>query len=726
MPSYIRSVAENSKNGASFSRPPIVVLVLALAIRIIYLYLYHNLPDWNFLTVDNYYHHHWAERLASGDIFGGTTYFRAPFYVYCLGLLYALFGYSFWVGRIFGLVIGLCSIFFTFRIAERVFNRKVANSAAFFQAIMPITIYFESELLLDPLFMLLLQVSVYYFLRWWDEKENRSLWTSGIALGLSAITRPTALVIIPILLIVVYFKQQEIDLKLSIARLLVPIVLIVGVIFARNMIVADDPVLIASQGGINFYIGNNENADGLSAVLPEPMGHNWQISQITRIAERETHDRLKPGEVSNYWRSKATDWILNNPGEFFRLYLKKVWYNFSNEEVSNNRSLSDFFDRIVILKYGFIPFGVLFTFMVSGVVFYWNKNRSVRLICALVGLYTLTSALFFFSSRFRLPLIPFYAVLAAGGLHTIELFVTHKKRVIASYIAGAIAFIVSFSSIVDYPQSMSGQSLVSRGLAYLNAGEFNSALGKFREAQNINPDFPELNLNLGVLFIKQGEIDSALAYFEKERALYPLRPKSYTNLATIALLDSNQVLAEGFARKAIELDPGDITARRVLLRAIALNNSMTLDNFAGAIDKAYGESADNVYLLNEAAVLVSQRGMIDFAEVLLQRAAVGSPPPIETDDLAFQANFPNSLTRWRIEQGHSYFQLSFLAGRQSRFNDAISYARRAIELAPGLPDAYVNLVTGLRITGRISEADSVLATALSRFPTDQNLQSLKL
>ena len=63
---------------------PLSVLVLAALVRVLYLVSYHNSLDWEWLTVDNWYHHNWAVRLASGDIWGGTTYFRAPFYVYCL------------------------------------------------------------------------------------------------------------------------------------------------------------------------------------------------------------------------------------------------------------------------------------------------------------------------------------------------------------------------------------------------------------------------------------------------------------------------------------------------------------------------------------------------------------------------------------------------------------------------------------------------------------------
>ena len=65
-------------------RPLIYVLLIALIVRVAYLIVYSTMPDWELLTIDNYYHKHWALDIASGNVFGDTTYFRAPFYVYCL------------------------------------------------------------------------------------------------------------------------------------------------------------------------------------------------------------------------------------------------------------------------------------------------------------------------------------------------------------------------------------------------------------------------------------------------------------------------------------------------------------------------------------------------------------------------------------------------------------------------------------------------------------------
>ena len=363
----------------------LVVLALAILVRVIYLYQYHLSPAWEQLTVDSWYHHHWAQSIAGGNVFGDTTYFRAPFYVYCLGVLYAVLGDSLWVGRLFGLLIGLASVGMTYMLARRFLNRWFAATAAAIQACLPIVIYFESELLLDPLFMLLMQVAVWRALVWLDTRHERDLFVTGLALGLAAICRPTALAPALVVLIYALAGKQEGRQRLTRAVFFVAgLSVLIAPIFIRNLTVANDPVLIASQDGINLFIGNNAQADGLSAVMPEPLGHNWQIRQITHIAESDAERKLKPGEVSAYWRGLAFDWIRDNPGDFITLLARKMIFQFGDREVSNNRSLQVHFSSFGWLGRNPLSFGVLIPLAVLGAIALWRRHPGARMVVILL------------------------------------------------------------------------------------------------------------------------------------------------------------------------------------------------------------------------------------------------------------------------------------------------------------------------------------------------------
>ena len=53
-------------------------------------------------------------------------------------------------------------------------------------AALPIAIYFESELLLDPLFTLLLQLAVWRLLIWMESERQIDLFQAGLAFGLAS------------------------------------------------------------------------------------------------------------------------------------------------------------------------------------------------------------------------------------------------------------------------------------------------------------------------------------------------------------------------------------------------------------------------------------------------------------------------------------------------------------------------------------------------------------
>ncbi len=709
------------------SKALFIILLLALCLRVIYLFFYNSLPEWNILTVDNYYHLNWAIDFANGNILGDTTYFRAPFYIYCLGFLYAILGATLWISRLFGLAIGIFSVLLTYLIGKKTFDHKTGLLAAFIHTIYPITLYFESELLLDPLFMLLLQLILYRVLKWLETKSIRNVFMTGILLGFAAITRPTILIwVVPLLLLIFTYRGQINQWYKQILFFVLALFIVITPITIRNLIIADDPVLISSQGGINFYIGNNPDADGVSAIMPEPMGHNWQISQIRHIAETESGEKLSSGEISSFWFRKSIEWIKDNPSEFISLYLKKLYFNISNREISNNRDLNQFFNNIPLLKYNPVVFGILFAFSVVPILLLWRKNKVLKLFVILLLTYILAGSLFFFNSRFRLPLMPFYFIFSASGIILIIKFMRESiPKTVLAYIIVLMALIFSYYPVVSFSKGISPQTLISKGNYYYTQSNFKTSLKFNREAQKVNPKFPEVNLNIGNCFLKSGHIDSAQFYFQKEIQNHPLRSKAYTNSGTLKYLEYNYQESLELARISIKHNPYDITAHQVLLRALFAIDSLDKKTYYQTALESSRKLADDIYLLNEAAVLLSNRGMYMESEEFLDKALLSTPPPIETDDEAFKHYFRNSRENIQRQKAFSYFQLGYIKGLQDSYGESIQYSQRAIILDSSLVDAYANLISGYIATNQSDKADSVINHALKLFPSYSPLLRLK-
>ncbi len=724
---YIEQMSSRSDMPAASRWFLPALLVFALVIRVLYLLNYSDLPQWDQLTVDNYYHHHWAENLASGNILGDTTYFRAPFYIYILGLVYSLFGASLWAARLFGLVVGLASIYCTYRIGRQAFSHQVGLVAAAVQSINPVFLYFEAELLLDVLFTLLLQISLLTVWRWRDNRKLGALLLAGLVTGVAAITRPTALVWAGLVFAWLLLLSGDAIVRLKrLVMFVVGLALVIGPIFVRNLYVADDPVLIASQGGINFYIGNNEIADGVSARMPEPMGHNWRLKQVVRAAEEASARHLKPGEVSDYWTSQTFQWIVRNPGSFVKLYLKKLYLSIGDREMSNNRDLRRFSANMPLLRLNPVSFSIILAFAAMGALVAWRHGGSrVRLLIGLILTYLMAIAWFFFSSRFRIPVLPFMTVLAAvGAMAVLDLFATSIRRGTGAILCVLAVWAFSFYPIVKLPPGSPSQDFVSKGIHYYAKGDLQNALGYFQTARVFDASQAETNLNIGACYLRLGIADSALFYFEQERQLHPNRPKTHSNLASLHLVNGRYLEAAVQAEKALALADWDVTANMIYLRALAGIDSIATDSFVTRVEQAAERTDNDLYLLNDAAMLLLQRGDTAQAESLLQRALHSRPPPIETDDGAFDRNFPNHFLRRRHETARTHYHLGLLAGLSGKYHLAISHNRQAIAADSNLVEAYGNLAGGYRYTGQMELADSVMTIAAQRFPTNELIRQL--
>ena len=698
--------------------PLVAVILIAAAFRILYLYQFSQLPAWSHLTVDNNYHLNWAQNIADGNVLGDTTYFRAPLYVFFLAVIMKFFGVSLWAFRVFGLLVGLATTYVIYLMALRLSGRRAALTAAFLWAVYPMTVYFEAELLLDSLFTLLLVSSFYTTLVASAKKAGSTLFLAGILWGLAAITRPTALVVLPIAIWILY-REQRPNLGSSVKRtllLLAGTALIVLAIFSRNLYVANDAVLIASQGGVNLYIGNNHLADGVTARLEEPLGQNWRISDISYLAEKEVGRELKPGEVSDYWTSKALSWMVAHPSQALTLYGKKLTYFFANREVSNNRDLDRHFRQFDYLWYNPLTFGLLFVLAGCGLILGTKTNRRLSYPGGLILLYSLAVSLFFISSRFRLPVAPFLTILAS-------VMVTFKlsdigKRFLLLLVTAAAAGAVTFVAIVKFPPGTPVMEIISRGLHEYQMQNYEKALELFEQGRRIDSTFPEINLNCGAAHLRLGQADSATYYFTQETIHNPLRHAAYTNLASVELLGGRYKSSLTMIRQALALSPYDINSNLLFVRLLGADSTLIEGSLSSQFDLATKRTHNDLEVLLESAAVALKQNRFDIAEPILRRALRSSAPPIETDAYAFDRDFRNSRANRNFLLARVHYQLGYCLANSGRFAEAVLESRDAIYLDSSLIEAYVNLIGGFIVLNRRAEADSVLGEALLRFGND--------
>ena len=130
----------------------------------------------------------------------------------------------------------------------------------------------------------------------------RWLWGAGLLLGLSATARPMVLLFVAVVagwFVVQWGRRGWRQWGLVV----VGCGLVVGAVAWRNYLVGGEWLLTTSSAGMNFYVGNHPEANGIYAqvdFLPsaEP---DLEREAFIREAEARTGWELTPAQASRFW-----------------------------------------------------------------------------------------------------------------------------------------------------------------------------------------------------------------------------------------------------------------------------------------------------------------------------------------------------------------------------------------------------------------------------------------
>src|SRR2546427_1166399 len=182
-----------------------------------------------------------------------------------------------------------------------------------------------------------------------------------------------------------------------------------GPVAVRNRAVSGEWVLVSSHGGLNFYIGNNAEADGtyrsIPGIAPDIEG---QIRDARAVAETAAGRPLRASEVSSHFYRRAGEWIARRPGAALRLFLRKLAYCFNAVDLSLNYSYAYYSrDEATLLRALVVGPGLLVPLGFFGLAAVPRRagGRGFWTWAAFVPVYAVSVAAFFVSGRYRLPLL---------------------------------------------------------------------------------------------------------------------------------------------------------------------------------------------------------------------------------------------------------------------------------------------------------------------------------
>ncbi len=700
-----------------------ILLLVGFGFRLIYFLKYSTLIEFGEPTVDALYHHLMAKSIAGGALTAGEAFFRAPFYNYFLGLIYWITSDSIAAARFVQLTIGAFSAPLVFLIARDLFDKRTALLASLFTLLCQDLVYFEGELLLESIVTTQILASLYLLLRFRRTNRTASLIAAGLVAGLAIITRPNAAVILLPLVWLIWSRnagpRRQSQIAAS-ATMIVAAMLPVALVLVHNLTREQPAFTLATQGGINFYIGNNHTADGVSAAMPGKLGYNWQYEDIAFLAEQDTGEKMSPAQVGSYYYSAAFNEIISDPLHWCGLLLRKGYLLFSGSDISNNRDLTYFKNQFFILKLLPIGMWLLGPLGLLSLIF-WRRFRSAANALQLfVLLYGTSFILFFVNSRFRLPLLPLLSCLAAATIFiVIDLFREKAAaRAVPAIVTGAVLLLFFNINLYGINFENRKQALFTEGNLRMRAGSLDGALESYRKADNLPGQLKDLHLNIGVAYLRQAEYDSAWKYLLLEDSLSGGSAEALSNLSYLYRQTKQLPEAISSAKLALEEKPY-MTDARLNLWSAWREAGMAESVFVSAQRLEHGDrlSRREKFLL---AVSAADLGRFDVAakqlSELISEHANTSQPLYAQASSAFDAS-PVAP----VSPAHLRYNLGYALAGLGQIDSAIVLFEDALELDPQLQEAWVNLGTAYLNKQRFSDAEEAYRRALEVGPGSELL-----
>ena len=401
----------------------VAIVAVGALLRIAWI-VYANRPP--VTLIDPSFYTLYADRIADGHGYtlpdGSPTAYYPPGYPIALGVVV-------WVVRLvaagddvaaiagwFNLLLGLATIVLVFELARRVFDdTRTGLVAAAVVALWPNLVFHTAVALTETLFNLLVVAALLVLVGrgWHDRPSTRRLVGFGLLLGASILVRPISVFLV-LALVWAWARPAGWGWRWALTRgaLVTAAAFVVIVPWTiRNVRAMDAPVLISTNFGDNFCIGHHEGAKGGFSLTPDCFAGDF-------------NDLERPEfeiERNSVTARRGIEYLLDHPIDEVRLVGWRAVRTFENDHDAVRAAESYGADafmsdgaRTAWKAAANVFYAVVGLVAVAG-LFLVDRRRDPRrslLLWSMVALIVPPLA-FFGDPRFKLPVVPFLAVLAA-------------------------------------------------------------------------------------------------------------------------------------------------------------------------------------------------------------------------------------------------------------------------------------------------------------------------
>ncbi|HOK39492.1 MAG TPA: glycosyltransferase family 39 protein [bacterium] len=308
-----------------------IIFIYGILIRLFYFYSVANSPEANILLehTDSFTYHNIALKIIEGDWSGGQKiFYYNPGYAYFLAFIYSIFGVNYNYVRLIQILLNIFTIPCGYLISYKITgNRFISLFTALIISSYGPLIYHTNMILIVGILPSLILYLFYLFLNLY--KSHSPFYYAGIGLLSSIIIllRPNFILIVAIFIFFIYYFHNKNKWLIYSLIYLFFLFLLILPFTIHNYKNTKEFILISANAGINFFIGNNIEADGV---------YSRPNILIKYSEELEKLKITSPTAQSNYWFKKTFEYIKKNPFHFLKLQIKKFLLFWWGKEIASN------------------------------------------------------------------------------------------------------------------------------------------------------------------------------------------------------------------------------------------------------------------------------------------------------------------------------------------------------------------------------------------------------
>lgn len=478
---------------------------------------------------DSQFYDKYAHRIADGHLLADDVFFMAPLYQYVVGVSYWLLGDDLSPTLLAQSVLGSLTCGLVYWIGLLLFGRAAGVLSGLFAATEQTFIYYDCLLMPNSL-ILFVHMAALLALIMTARRPSRIRWlATGLLLGLSAVAHGSALMIIVAVfawLLSGKWSPGEASRRTAMSLVALGVALPIAPVAAHNIAVGGDLVMLTSNAGLNFLIGNNAGATGTFMRLNLPY-KGAQLPDYIAGFERGPQDPA-PSQLSRMFRNEAVQHMVSHPLRTLSMMTHKLRFLFNRADLSVGDNYTFFKRYSTILQWPLPGYGVVGALGLAAICFSLRSWRTLLPAYLFIGSQVVVYALTFVLSRYRLVLVACLMPLAAAQVVIFWQWIRQKQ--LAGVALGVLA-VSAFAWMIHRPipgisaDRGFGQQFASVARAFEQTGNIVEAEENYKAALAANFDpyseqqrlgqIVDIRLSLAEIFSTTGRPAEAVRSLEQ-------------------------------------------------------------------------------------------------------------------------------------------------------------------------------------------------------------------